>query len=73
MKFSLFFCCRYEYRVEMIHQQGSDTSKNIVREFGIYDFYFIRITVNQMTNFFRNSEMFNLTYSMRVFCNFNTY
>ena len=25
---------RYEYRVEMIHQQGSDTSKNIVREFG---------------------------------------
>lgn len=28
----LFFC-RYEYRVEMIHQGSRDTSKNIVREF----------------------------------------
>jgi hypothetical protein len=25
---------RYEYRVEMIHQEAFDTSKNIVREFG---------------------------------------
>lgn len=25
--------CRYEYRVEMIHQGSRDTSKNIVREF----------------------------------------
>lgn len=28
--------CRYEYRVEMIHQQTPDTAKNIVREFGIF-------------------------------------
>ncbi len=27
--------CRYEYRVEMIHQSCLDSSKNIVREFGM--------------------------------------
>jgi tripartite motif-containing protein 37 len=26
-------CCRYEYRVEMIHQASRDSTKNIVREF----------------------------------------
>jgi len=25
--------CRYEYRVEMVHQASSDSSRNIVREF----------------------------------------
>lgn len=29
----LFLLCRYEYRVEMIHQASRDASKNIVREF----------------------------------------
>lgn len=25
--------CRYEYRVEMVHQASSDPTKNIIREF----------------------------------------
>ena len=28
-----FHLCRYEYRVEMVHQASSDPTKNIIREF----------------------------------------
>lgn len=29
----VFDVCRYEYRVEMVHQASSDPTKNIIREF----------------------------------------
>lgn len=33
ISFPALVLCRYEYRVEMVHQASSDPTKNIIREF----------------------------------------
>ena len=73
-------CPRYEYRVEMIHQQYRDVTKNIVREFGrIFCFSISFGQTSLLTNVvtvlqsFDNTQVCDVKIKMlsQKFCNVN--